>query len=277
MQHAKVFFLTCDLKLAKFNFEEFGHKANGTISEVIPDFLLADCLWLQNPQSSLEMPLKLLISAHSQHLFVERNVWQRFMTVLRELKDSSSISDEKIATLLYYGHVEELLRDFDDSQCDVITREFVMAQIEKSAVEIDIKIIKQLKEKETEVKRLFEEKFSEQEKTKSQEWISRIIEIKKNLRKSATRKASFFAFFISAFCTIVILGVIVVLISLGLKKYGKDQALPFLTIVVLGVSVVLGGAGIIGVWRDLYKFFKSSLSERFYLKRLKEAGLETSN
>jgi len=273
VQHARVFFLTSDLRLAKFNFEQFGHKANCTISEVIPDFLLANFLWLQNPQSSLEMPLKLLISAHSQHLFVERKVWERFISVIRQLKDDRFISDEKIATLIYHGHLEDILRDLDDSQCDVITTDFVMTQIEKASVEIDKKIATKLKEGEAELKALFEEKFSNKESQRSKEWLSRITKIKAKLRKSAAKKASCLAFLVSALATIGIVAVVTGLFCFGLKKCGQNQILALLTVVIIAV----GGGGILGLWRDLYKFLKSSLSERFYVKKLKEAGLEIDN
>lgn len=274
IQHAKAFFLTSDFKLAKFNFEQFGHKTNCTVCEVIPDFLLANFLWLQDPQSSLEMPLKLLIAAHSQHLFVERKVWQRFVDVLRELKDDNCISDEKTATLLYHGRVEELLRTLDQSDCDVITREFVITEIEKAAADIDDKIAAKLKEKEADVRALFEQELSHQKIQRNQEWLTRVTTIKANLRKSAMRRASWWAFLISAFACIAILGAVATLLCFGLKRCDKEQTSSFLMIVILGVSLFIGTGGIVTLCPDLYRFLKSIFSQRLSMKKLKEAGLE---
>jgi hypothetical protein len=46
IEDAKFFFLSSDHNLCKFNFLEMGHKANGTICEVILDKFLTNILWL---------------------------------------------------------------------------------------------------------------------------------------------------------------------------------------------------------------------------------------
>lgn len=274
IQHAKVFFLTSDLKLAKFNFEQFGHKASYTVSEVIPDFLLANLLWLQNPESSLEMPIKLLISAHSQYLFVQREIWEHFMAVLRDLKDDKCVSDDKLAALLYHGRIEELLRDIDESERDTITREFVIEEIEKATIGIDETIACKLKQKEAEVRDIFKQRLSRQQAQQNEEWLSRITNIKNNLRKRTNQKAFWAAFTLSSLTTIAIVVAIALLYRWGLNKFDDKEALTLLTVILFGGSLILGGGGIIGVWHDLYKFLKTNLSEKFYAKMIKNAGLD---
>lgn len=274
IQHAKVFFLTSDLKLAKFNFEQFGHKTSRTVSEVIPDFLLANLLWLQNPERSLEMPLKLLISAHSQYLFVQRKIWERFIDVLRELKDDKCISDDKLAALLYHGRVEELLIDIDESERDTITREFLIDEIEKAVIDIDKTIERKLDQKEAEVSDMFKKRLSRQQVQQNEEWLNRITNIKNNLRKRTNEKAFCVAFTLSSLTTIAILVAMALLFRLGLKKFEDKEELTLITVILLACSLIFGSGGIIGIWHDLYKFLKNNFSKKFYAKMLKDAGLD---
>jgi predicted nucleic acid-binding protein len=273
IQHAKVFFLTSDLKLAKFNFEYFGHKSSCTVSEVISDFLLANILWLQNPESSLEMPLKLLIAAHSKYLFVQRKIWERFIDVLRDLKDDGCVSDDKLAALLYQGRIEELLRNIDETERDTITREFVIEEIEKATIEIDETINRKLEQKEAEVRDIFKQTLSHQQAQQNEEWLNRITKIKSNLRNSSIKKSFWPSFIISSLATIAILIIIALLYKLGLEKFDNKEKLPLLTFFIALGSFIVGGSGIVGIWRDLYKFLKTNFSERSYAKMLKAAGL----
>ena len=136
--------------MAKFNFEYFGHHYDSTISEAIPDFLLTNFLWLHNPSFSSEIPLKVLISAHSQYLFVSRKVWETLLKVIRELKDTSSISDDKVAALLYHGNIEEVLKDIDETECDsLITTDFVLEKASEAAVNLNKVFVNKLHKKES--------------------------------------------------------------------------------------------------------------------------------
>jgi hypothetical protein len=228
---------------------------------------------LQNPESSLEMPLKLLIAAHSKYLFVQRKIWERFIDVLRDLKDDECISDDKLAALLYYGRIEELLRNIDETERDTITREFVIEEIEKAVIDIDETITRKLDQKEVEVRDMFKEKLSRQQVQQNEEWLNRITNIKNNLRKRTDKKAFWAAFTLSSLTTIAILVAMAVLFRLGLKKFDDKEALSWITVILLASSLIFGGGGILGVWHDLYKFLKNNFSKKFYAKMLKDAGL----
>ena len=133
IENCGAFFLTSDLKLTKFNFIELGHKEKATIPEVISDRFLTTLLWLKNPDVLKELPLETIISTQFE-LLIDREVWNRFYNNLIKLKNEEKISEEDIATLIYYSRLQEELASITP---DEITSEFILDQIAKSKKKID--------------------------------------------------------------------------------------------------------------------------------------------
>jgi len=275
IQDAGVLFLTSDLKLAKFNFEYFGHHSDLTISEAIPDFLLTNFLWLQNPSFSSEIPLHVLISAHSQYLFVPRKVWEKLVKVLRELKDTSSISDDKVAALLYHGHIEDVLKDIDETECDsLITPDFVLEKASEAAVNLNKVFVNKLHKKE-ETLEFLKGELSKKETEYNQKWLRHITKIKDNLRKTSDKKASVYAVIIA-----LILSAITVVLMIAMpiiycfRKYSEERAVATSLLIFTATALVVGTGGLFNIWHVCYKISRNFFSHRLYFKKLKEAGLE---
>src|SRR5205085_11612711 len=53
IEKCQAMFLTSDMKLALYNYIGEDHKDNDTISEIIPDRLLTNLLWLKNPAANV--------------------------------------------------------------------------------------------------------------------------------------------------------------------------------------------------------------------------------
>ena len=104
-------FLTSDLRLAKFNYLEDKHRDQKTISEVIPDRLFTNILWLKKPSVSSNLPLSSIIAIHSRHLFVDQDVWKVFYTTISKLRVQGDISDKDISVLLYDKQIQEVLSE----------------------------------------------------------------------------------------------------------------------------------------------------------------------
>gem|GEM_PF-799016 len=275
IQDTGVLFLTSDLKLAKFNFEYFGHRSDSTISEAIPDFLLTNFLWLQNPSFSTEIPLQVLISAHSQHLFVPRKIWERFVRVIRELKDTSSISDDKVAALLYHGHIEEVLRDIDETECDsLITPDFVLEKASEAAVNLNKVFVNKLHKKD-EALEFLKGKLSKKETEYNQKWFRHITEIKDNLRKTSDKKASVYAVIFAIILSAITLVVVIAMpIIYCFHKYSEERAVALSLLIFAAIALIVGSGGLFSIWCFCYKISRSIFSSKLYFKKLKEAGLE---
>ncbi|GAJ20962.1 unnamed protein product, partial [marine sediment metagenome] len=97
IEDSKLFFLTSDRGLNRFNFFEMGHQKNGTVCEAILDSLLTNILWLKKPEAKIS--LKSLIAVYSRGLFVKKRIWDRFYEILREMKMGGDITDKSISTL----------------------------------------------------------------------------------------------------------------------------------------------------------------------------------
>lgn len=275
IQDAGVLFLTSDLKLAKFNFEYFGHHSDVTISEAIPDFLLTNFLWLQNPSFSSEIPLQVLISAHSQHLFVPRNVWEKFVKVIRRLKDTNSISDDKVAALLYHGHIEEVLKDIDETECDsVITPDFVLEKASEASVNRDKVFVNKLHEKEMALK-ILKGKLSQKKSEYNLKWLRHITEIKDNLRKISDKSARVYAIiFAIVLSAITLIVVVAIPIIYFIYKFSEERAVNLLLLIFVVSTFIVGNTGLFAIWKLCYKLSRNILSHKLYFKKLKEAGLE---
>jgi hypothetical protein len=115
IQHARELFLTSDFRLARYAYCERGHQANGTISEVIPDQLLTNLVWLKSPDLLVNVRLDSFISMHSRELLIDRGVWRRFYQSVRSLQESGGLADRDVDLLLYDRHVLDALRVADAS------------------------------------------------------------------------------------------------------------------------------------------------------------------
>lgn len=261
IEASKACFLTSDKRLSAFNFREMGHRENGTVCEVILDSLLTNILWLKDP--SAKISLTSMIAAYSRDLFIKRRVWERFYEALTGLKEQEEISDEDISGLFYHSYIEDVLRQYDEADIYKITPEFVLKEIEQAA---------KLKEKEAEerekefIQRLHKE-VSKMEQEKNKEWLQRLQEIKNNIRKAADKSSGKRSYTYASLVTLLLLGIMYG-IYLGFREWGMPDVLHWL------IPLLIGGGGISGIWSKLRKSFKSKLSNSFYLKKLKEAGLE---
>lgn len=112
IEKCQAIFLTSDLKLAEYNFVE-DHKERGTISEVIPDRLLTNLLWLKNPKLNPAISLTSLIALHSRQLFIDQTVWKRFYSTIQGLRNDGSLDEKDASVLLYDRHIHEVLREID--------------------------------------------------------------------------------------------------------------------------------------------------------------------
>ncbi len=274
IEDSKSFFLTSDYRLTKFNYEEMGHKDNGTICEAISDRVLTNILWLKNPNT--KPPLKLIIAAHSTDLFVNRKVWKRFYYILQNLRRENTIKDNDISTLFWHSYVEDALRSFEENDLDKITPEFVLRQIENAEKIVEESIDKRIKGIEAEKDKVTDLKLKEQEKEfveslertvseaeirKEREWLQRIQRIKMQIRERSKKTARNQSILLTLVSTIIY----VVLITIGFYTLPSE--------LLNTVISLIGGGGIIGLWGYRSKI-ENRFMERNNSKQLKELSLD---
>jgi hypothetical protein len=118
IEKCQAMLLTSDLKLALYNYNEEGHKDDYTISEVIPDRLLTNILWLKNPGANGKLSLDSIIAAHSRQLFVDQAIWKKFYKTVADLRSEGSIDDKDVSLLLFDSHIQEVLREYEPEDVD---------------------------------------------------------------------------------------------------------------------------------------------------------------
>lgn len=268
IEDSKVFFLTSDRGVNRFNFLEMGHKQNGTICEAVSDSLLTNILWLKDP--SAEISLKSLIAAYSRNLLVKRRIWERFCEILRELKKTGEVEDEAISTLFYHNYIEDVLSKFDGTEADEITREFILEEIEKASKLQEKEVERKIGEKEEEFLQRIEKEVSEKEEETDKKWLEKVKKIKGKMKESAERFANKRSIVYASLSTLVLLGVLYglyLIFEILFKESRASDILPWL------IPLVMGTGGIGGIWLKLRIYFKSKLSQSIFIKRLKETGL----
>jgi hypothetical protein len=266
IEDSNALFLSSDNQLSKFNFIEMGHRDNGTICEVIPDKLLTNLIWLKDPKADIS--LKAIIESYSRDLFIKKSVWDQFYNVLIELKQDEKIKDENVSMLFYHGHIESILREYDEDDVDTITQDFILREVEKAKLTKD-EDIEEIKEKEKE--------FLEELKKQEQAHTAQIQEMNESLKKAAEKESKRYAL-------ISIIIVVICIFSLSikflydsywaLKKSGDTTLLlAILSFMAMFAAILIAITGITK-YKGIYDHLKNFLFNRKYKKKLKEAKLE---
>lgn len=186
IEDTAAFFLTADFALQRTAMFSLGHSESGTISEVIMDGVMANILWLKNPQITL--PLSTVIATHSRGLLVDRRVWDKFYTVLEKLKKEGTVTDDKINMLFYRSNLANSLREYDRTDLDKIDTGLVMETIEEA-----VETVSKEKQAMSEAHSTIEEKLFKTTTEKDnaiQKHNGKIIQIKNGLRKKAKKDST---------------------------------------------------------------------------------------
>ncbi|MBE3116204.1 hypothetical protein IMZ68_03290, partial [Candidatus Bathyarchaeota archaeon] len=267
VEESKALFLTSDGKLTAFDFFEVGHKENGTVCEVILDRLLASILWLKNPRAKL--PLKTIVAAYSRDLFIDRRLWERFNEVLRQLYRNGEVREDNISMLFYHGFIEDTLREFDETEADQITPEFVLKEIEKATrvkEEEEAKLSERIQEQERQYFRQLQEAALDKEKAE-QKWLEKIQQIKNALRESALRRSNLLS--------VVYASVLSALILVGSYiLYWLFNRLRIHEYAAIILPLLFGSGGILGVFGKVRFSLRNLFFDRIYRQKLKEAKLD---
>jgi hypothetical protein len=256
IETCEVIFLSSDIRLTNYNFIEFGHKENQTISEVISDRLFTDLLWLKSPEKDKEIPFEMVLSTQTE-LLIDRQIWDKFYDNLEKLKNENKITDSDITNLIYYHWLEEKLSSIQDPS--KITPEFTLNVIEESKKEIDAEIQRKITEEAIKI----EQKYTEEMAKRDEEYFRRINNIKINLRKKAERKARCFSNLIWG------IPIILVIISIILIEY------EVLTGSIISfISSILSSLGIQFKIPNVKKKIYDKSFNRIHKKLLAELSLE---
>lgn len=265
IESSRALFLTSDLRLSKFDFFEMGHREKATVCEVIPDKLLTNILWLKNPTTIKDIPLKSIIAIHSREMFIDRRIWRRFCKNIGKLKQEGRISDKDISMLFYDHRIEKVLEVYDDSQTDKITPELILEQIQSASKLIDEETKKKLEEQ----KEIFEKKLTQVELDKKNALETRLSAIKEKLKVKAVRKAKRRA--VVKMCIPALIFVGIFIYFLLTKGWARTAG------IFGGIGSVVGILSFLGIkvnMLNIRKRLQDKAFQRIYRKELSEIALE---
>jgi hypothetical protein len=132
IEEAKAFFLTQDIRLAEYCVLEEGHKHRGTVGEVVHERVLTNILWLANPTMTGDLPLKSVISMHSNHLFIDNRVWQALLRTVNKLREQGVFTDQDVTLFLYDQSVREALQTHDLGNKETFETDWLVTSLEQA-------------------------------------------------------------------------------------------------------------------------------------------------
>jgi hypothetical protein len=264
IENCATFFLTSDLRLTKFNFNELDHKENATIPEVISDRFLTTLLWLKNPNIVKELPLETILSTQSE-LLIDRKIWNRFYDNLIKIKNEGKVSEDDVSTLLYYHQLEQDLASITNT--DEISPEFILKEIEESKRKIDEETRKKIEEE----KKKLEEEYKEKVTQKEEKYLKYIENIKKNIKEKATKKANDYAILITFGIPSILLLAGIILLLTRIKTAG---GILTITSIIYYLLHILGWFGLKIDILNCQKKLRDYFFNKIHRKILSELRIE---
>lgn len=228
IENAKAFFLTSDIKLAKYNFLEMKHKDQATICEIIPDRLLTNILWLKKPTLIKEIPLGTIIAMHSRHLFIDKDVWRQFYKTVEYLGNKKIINDEDISILIYDRHLQEVLRTYSSDEVGKIDVSWTLNNITDAKKRIAKVVNKTIEEKLEKQKTLFEKKITLVEQEKKDKFFSVLGDVKKKIENESKNKAKFYIILFGIIISLILIMISIKTIPLILSKWNIIEPVAWL-------------------------------------------------
>ena len=259
VEDAGVFFLTEDARLSNYAFIELGHKKHETISEVMPDRLLTNLLWLKDPQVLERIPVETVIAMHSRDLFIHKAVWLRFVGVLEDLQRADTLTDDAASVLIYDAQVHKDLAGLGTGNVSAVDEDWVLGRIESAREQAERKQERELMRQAenlqerygSDVAELSHELSEIQENVQALEMRDRQRDIQMaeartkinvNIKRRAHRQAVWIVRFLK--------GVVLVLIGLLAFQYGPlivsqwNVAEPVVSLAIPLLVIVLGVLGV---------------------------------
>ncbi|PKL91265.1 MAG: hypothetical protein CVV21_08615 [Candidatus Goldiibacteriota bacterium HGW-Goldbacteria-1] len=161
-EQAKYIFLTSDFTLFKFDNDIHKHFVNLTIAEVMFDKVFTNLLWLKIPKT---IDLEAILSIFKNSLLIDEGVWEYFVELLVQEKNSGTITEEHMTELIYDQETRNLLINASITKnVDEINSKNLSVMVENLKKKQETNEAQQKKEL-NEVKQMFERKYSEQEQS----------------------------------------------------------------------------------------------------------------
>jgi len=269
IEKIKYFFLTSDKGLVNFNLKKMGHEKEGTVGEVILDRVLTNILWLENPNANIS--LKSIIGAHSQGLFIQRSVWEKFSKILHQLKREGTVSDDKIASLFYHKYIEDVLRNIDESEIEKINQNLVISEIEKANKLIE----KAEKRKEEEFIKTLGKEISKKEIEIEKKWLEKITKIKDNLRKSSKERSGKEIKIMNITIKISLIFAILLFLYLNNWSFSNLTNLTngYTILSLISAILLLGTTNIGNYYKKILEGIRKKREDKIYSKKINEAKL----
>jgi hypothetical protein len=263
IERSKALFLTSDFKLSNCNYKEWGHKENMTVCEVIPDRLLTNILWLKNPTTIRDMPLKSIIAVHSREILVDRKIWKRFYENAKQLKEHNRINDKDLSMIFYNHYIEGILSKLDESDVDRVTPEFILEEVANASKSIDYETQKRLEEQ----KNIFEEQINKKD-IEIEKYQKKLEGIKSSLRTRIQKRVKKYVNILSWIFVIVFFILLLKSLPLVIKKWNVIE--PVVWSVSIFISIVLPLLGRKIALKKLRESLENRLFNKIYRKKISE-------
>lgn len=189
-EESKVIFLTSSYNLYK-NYSGI-YKKLESFPCVILDSILTNILYLKNPQKGSNVSLSQIIKAHCNYLIVDHNIWNNYLSIIKELKKEEKITMDDYTRLITKNQITKDFLLNTDSNIDEVKVKEVLSKIKEKERLKD----KQLDDKSKEVNDLIKEKEKQQKEIEDkyqqkEELLYKTFELEKEQMRTQLNKLEF--------------------------------------------------------------------------------------
>lgn len=151
-EESKVIFLTSSYNLYK-NYNGI-YRQLESFPCVILDSVLTNILYLKNPQKNSNITLSQIIKAHCNYLIVDHNIWNNYLSIIKELKQEEKITMDDYTRLITKNQITQDFLLNTDPNIDESKVKEVLSRIKEEERRKE----EQLDSKDKEIDNLIKEK-----------------------------------------------------------------------------------------------------------------------
>ncbi|MFA6160474.1 MAG: hypothetical protein WC678_05355 [Parcubacteria group bacterium] len=142
IENAKVVFLTADALLSRYSFNEYGHKINQTIPEVIFIDEFASILWLKNLEGADSAYIHNFLASYTRKKLISSQLWEKFILEMEKQKEKGVITDSDIEILMSHGETENILKNKGSDGFNDLLSEDNIEKIKKEMKKVTSELLK---------------------------------------------------------------------------------------------------------------------------------------
>ncbi len=154
IEKSEYIFLTADHSLARYDYDQFHHKDNSSVPEVLFRTELASILWLKDIKGADNALVHSFFINYAISEMISDSLWRNFIQEIKSKKELGSLTDDDISLIISHEDTERILNEEGEKGFDLITDQVRIQGIRDNYQKSEITIADQQKKDEIQEKQI---------------------------------------------------------------------------------------------------------------------------